>query len=374
MDNEKYIKLMQNFNKKIEELQVKNIELEKKLIEKGNENYIIIEEMNKIIQKDKNYEMKIKELEEKLQYYKKKCNKQKINLKKMEPIKQFDNLVYLISLFPSGNLLTVIFQKTIKIYNINYEILQIIENKEEISIIEIKDENNFISCSNIQSINIYKKNKTIFELCFKINKAHDEPIIKIIYTTKFDLISCSWDNRIKIWEYQNNKYECITNISSLNYIISILLLEDKNILISSGERFVKFFNYNNLEILFNIENIFCSGKDALKRFNKDIIMVGTNLGNLKLISLAKKQIIKEIKIDFFCWFINIFEEKDIFLIGGNSNKIMIFDCDNFNLIKTIIDDDFKDIINFIQLKNNYIISNNIFGKYKIWEFNYEISS
>ena len=373
MDNEKYIKIIQNLNKKVEELQLKTIELEKKLIEKENEKYSIIEEMNKIIQKDKNYEIKIKELEEKLKFFQKKCFKQNINLKKIEPIKQFDNLVYLISLFPSGNILTVILKKIIKIYNNNYEILQKIENKEEINIIEIKDENNFISCSNIQTINFYKKNNNKFELYFTIIKAHNEPINKIIYTSKNNLISCSWDNIIKIWEYQKNKYECITYISNINYIISILLLEDKNILISSGEKFVRFYNYNNLEMLFIIENIYCSGKDALKRFNNDIIIVGTNLGNLKVISLSKKKIIKEIKIDFFCWFINIFEEKDIFLIGGNSNKIMIYNNENFSLIKTIIDDDFKDIINFVQLRNNYIVSNNIFGKYKIWEFNYDIS-
>ena len=52
---------------------------------------------------------------------------------------------------------------------------------------------------------------------------------------------------------------------------------------------------------------------------------------------------------------------------------MIYNNENFSLIKTIIDDDFKDIINFVQLRNNYIVSNNIFGKYKIWEFNYDIS-
>ena len=56
-----------------------------------------------------------------------------------------------------------------------------------------------------------------------------------------------------------------------------------------------------------------------------------------------------------------------------SNMAMTSVVENFSLIKTIIDDDFKDIINFVQLRNNYIVSNNIFGKYKIWEFNYDIS-
>ena len=57
--------------------------------------------------------------------------------------------------------------------------------------------------------------------------------MKVIYFLNGNLISCSWDKTIKIWK-ENNNYENIQTLEHSDRIGTLLLLEDKNILISSG--------------------------------------------------------------------------------------------------------------------------------------------
>ena len=59
-----------------------------------------------------------------------------------------------------------------------------------------------------------------------------------------NLISCSLDKTIKIWEENNNNYQNIITLTDEGAIHSILLLEDKNILISCRKNGVKFWNLN----------------------------------------------------------------------------------------------------------------------------------
>jgi WD40 repeat protein len=75
-----------------------------------------------------------------------------------------------------------------------------------------------------------------------INDAHDSDITKVIYNSKGNLISCSSDGLIKIWELKNGEYKNIKTLNHFYYIESILLLENKNILISyvNGIKYLEF--------------------------------------------------------------------------------------------------------------------------------------
>ena len=71
--------------------------------------------------------------------------------------------------------------------------------------------------------------------------------MKVIYYSNKNLISCSKDNKIKIWkENNNNNYDNIKILTHSKKVCSILLLEDKNILISSGNDGTKFWNLNEI--------------------------------------------------------------------------------------------------------------------------------
>ncbi len=149
-------------------------------------------------------------------------------------------------------------------------------------------------------------------------------------------------------------------------ICSILLLEDKNIFISTGYDGTKLWNLNNYEFIIHFQQTFCQSKNALCRIDKDKIIVQS--GTLKVISIIKKQIIKEIYNPFSCWVIYSIKHKNIFIIGGNSKDIKIYRIDNYEYIETITNVDEKGILGFIQLKNKTLASYGCSNIIKIWSF------
>ncbi len=85
---------------------------------------------------------------------KKKVKLTKCNLQNINSIQPHNNWINSLSSFPSGNIISVSKDQSIIIYDIHLNILQNIQNAHDDSIayVEIKDENNFITCSADKSI------------------------------------------------------------------------------------------------------------------------------------------------------------------------------------------------------------------------------
>ena len=100
------------------------------------------------------------------------------------------------------------------------------------------------------------------------------------------------DKTIKIWK-ENNNYENIQILKHSDEINSLLLLEDKNILISSGVNWTKLWNYNeinNINLIKEFKETYCGWTQGLCRLNDDIIIdKGNKINSLKLISISKKK-------------------------------------------------------------------------------------
>ena len=154
-------------------------------------------------------------------------------------------------------------------------------------------------------------------------------------------------------------------------IISILLLEDKNILISAGDYQVKFYNLNNFECIKLIKEDICYYINSLKRIDENRIILGGNNSNImKVISISEKKIIRNIKNNFICWCIYVIENKGIFLIGGQSKDIIVYRSDNYQSIQIIKDVYF--INGFIQINDNSIGSYGHDGELNIWRIKNKI--
>ena len=228
--------------------------------------------------------------------------------------------INLILTFPSGNIIAVSNDKSINIYDINLNIIQNIENAHENIIfgISIQNENNFITCSDDLSIKIWIKRRIIkfninkFFLYGVIYNAHTDRIYNISYTLKGNIISCSGDKTIKIWERKKNRrYQLITIIQNSWVIFSILLLEDKDILISSEVNGLSFYNVKSIELLFIIKETCCNFWNSLKRIDEDrIILGGLNL-LMNIISIKERKIIRKIKNEFQTWGILTIQKKKI---------------------------------------------------------------
>jgi len=366
---------------KIEEITFQNKKLNERIKILENKNIIEKEEFNKIIssyhQKLINIENQIK----KLNNPEKEIQLKYSNLRQINSIKPHNDCIRNVKTFPSGKIISVSVDKSIKIYDDNnFQIIQNISKAHDDAIIDIsiKDENNFVTCSKDKNIKTWIKkniegmfkNEILFTLNIIIEQAHNDIISKVIFCLNGNIISCSLDKKIKIWEEKKkNNYECIKILSHLNFISSILLIEDKNILISSGVDGTNFWSLNNYDYLFNIKDTWCGGRNALKRLDNDRIIIGGNVdGIIKVISLSEKNIIKEIINNFLCWGICVIKEKGVFLIGGKSNNINVFRNDNYECIQ-IINNAHSNFINgIIELKDKSILSFSDDKIINIWSF------
>ena len=305
--------------------------------------------------------------EKKSYCFKEKLIENSINKYKLNTIiKAHKDWINSIQIFPLGNIISVSNDRTIKIFDINFKILQNIKNAHDdyITYVDIKDENNFITCSWDQKIKIWIKNKSKFKLNYTIN-AHNGWINKVMYYLKGNIISCSTDNTVKIWEENNNKYQLKTTIYFFDWISTILLLKDKNILITCGYDGTKLWNINNFEIIKTFITINCSYRNALKRIDEDKIIIG-GYKLLKIISLLEKKEIKTVNIPFTCLGIEIIKEKELLFIGGGSNDILIYSNYNYECIQIITNAHDDNIDGFIKLKNGSIVSYSNDGKIKVW--------
>ena len=352
----------------------KQIQIEKenktkeKLYLKIQNNPNIILTLNKKISKI-NINKEINILEDFNPFKKKK--KYQFNLALINSINAHSNWIRFITSFPSGNIISVSYDKTIKIYDIHFNIIQLISkaHNDYILYIDIKDENNFISCSWDKSIKIWIKIKNIFILNQVIENAHNGYIYKVLYYLNENIISCSNDGTVKIWEenINNNKYQLIISLQHSDTIRSILILNNKNFLISSGSEGTKFWNMNNFECIFYIKNAYCCNNNALKKIDDDKIIVGgRNDGTIKIISILEKNIIKSIENTFLCCAICIIENKKLILIGGECKDIIIYRSDNFEFIQIIKDIHNDWVFGITRLNNDSIITYGCDKIIKVW--------
>ena len=348
--------LTYSFNKKIKDLEnskIKEINERIKYLEKDNEN--INNNINELVVNQNQNEIKEQNLT-------------KINLTNTNTIQKHLSRVQSASIFPSGNIVSVSDDKSIIIYDNLFNVLQIISDahSQQIYYVEIKDENNFVTCSNDKTIKTWIKRNNKFEINKIINNAHNDAVIKVIYNSKGNLISCSFDYSIKIWEEKNGEYINIKTLSHSKYIFTLLLLEDKNLLVSSGADGTIFWDLNNnyQKIIFN--DTYCEWNHGIERIGNDRIIIQDNSTfNLKIFSISQKKIILQIGNDFESNAINNFENKGIFFVGGERD-IKIFRNDNYELIQTISNAHMDWINGFIELKNGSIASCADDDTMKIW--------
>ena len=334
-ENKNKIKIIEGYIKKHEEYENK----------KRNE----IGQRNKIIEEGFNYDLKF-----------------------MKTINAHDYFITSVSVFPLGNIISVSDDKSIKIWDINFNLLQNIKNAHEkgINYVDIKDENNFVTCSEDRNIKTWIKKDNKFELNKIIKDAHEDTINKVIYSFNGNIISCSDDKSVKIWELSTPEYKLMEEIIHSKSVKSIFLLKDKKILISVGNDGIKFWNLNNFYYLFGFNELRCNSVwYIIERIDENIIIVG-NENKLNIISLLKKEILNVIDNKCNCNGIKVIKDKGIFLISEYSHDIKIYKIyksDNYKCIKIIKNAHENNIIGFSILKNNLIASYSFDRTIKIWE-------
>ncbi len=287
------------------------------------------------------------------------------NLTYVNTINNHNDLVNSIKIFPSGNIISVSSDKSIIIYDNNFNILQKIDDahSDGILYVDIKDENNFVTCSYDYSIKTWIKKNNVFTINQTISNAHGTYFVyKVIYDlSNNNLISCSMNKTLKIWSVNNSRYQLIKTINEGDFIRSMLLLKNKNILVYSGDFGTRFVNSINYENLFESKTSCTYKNNALERIDDDTIAVEscTRRTYINIISISLKKIVKQIPFNYYCNAIKSIENKGIFFIfgyndGNTINNIFIYRIDNYDLIQIIENNHLMN--GFEDLKNNSIVS------------------
>ncbi len=298
-----------------------------------------------------------------------------LKLKLIKTVHAHELRINSVQLFPSGNLISVSDDYSIKIYDKDLNVLQHILNahKDCIPYVCVKDDNHFVTCSGDKNIKTWKKVNNIFVENIKIQNAHDNHIFKVLYSND-DIISCSLDESFKIWEKtKENRYQNNIVIKCGSKVYSILSLEDKNMIITSGHNGTTFYNKFNYDIIASIPESYCGSWNALDRIDDDRIIVGGGNDHImKVINVKEKKIVFEFDNIFRCYGVLIIKDKDIFITSGMSNNLRIYSIKNFNCLY-VEENAHNDTINGIsKINDSKIISFSWDHNIKIWEINYEI--
>ncbi len=358
---------------------------QKEEIKKVNNKIKVNEEENKY-QKEKKNKINSIEIEKRLkssvELYNNKefsYNKEKtIQYHKISKLKMIDSLeinehiINKVSIFPSGNIISVSRDQSIKIYDIYFKIIQNIPNAHPNWIYDVntKDDNNFIT-SSYKDIKLWIKKDNLFKYNKSIENAHNDWITKVMYYGNKKIISCSWDKTVKIWEEKYDGYKNIQTLTHSNKIYSMLLLENKNVLISGGIDGTKLWKLSNFDLIYHFQQTVCGNNNTLCRINEDLIIVYASKNNshsLKILSISQKSIIKEISYPFFCYGIQLIKDKGLILTGGVSKDIIIYRSDNYECFQTITNAHEDNIFGFIELKDGTIISYGKDKNFNLWSF------
>lgn len=297
-------------------------------------------------------------------------NLNELNFILVKALEGHSHRVSCVSIFPSGNFVSVSCDKSIKIWNVNYDLMQSIEEAHDdyINYVNIKEENNFATCARDRSIKIWVKNEkdNKFALSHTVKDAHESWVFKIIYLSNYNIISCSYDKTVKIWEKKGNDYINIKILEHSNIVYSILFLKDKNILIASGEFGTKIYNFNNYECISELNDVKCWNWNSLCKLDENKILIGGTHGIIKVISLNDYKVVKEINNGFNCWGVGVIDKINSFITVGEGKNVKIYKKSTYDFIKDVNDIHQDDIEGINTLNYNTILTYSWDKTIKIW--------
>ena len=257
----------------------------------------------------------------------------------------------------------------------NFELLQILKNKNDLNFYDIIIVNDNFITSTFQRIYFYeyKKEEKLFHEKYN-KKCHSRLINKLTLLSNGNLITCCLDEKkIKIWEKnENNEYQNITILNHIDWIQNFFVLEKNNLFVSIGEKITKFWNINNFQLIKEFDEIGCNSNNSVDKINNNEIIIG-GCYNCQMYIISIKDKIERKKVidnNSICLCICAFIDKQIFLVGGQNLNINVYqNYDDYKLINCINDAHFDYILGITKLNNNQFISYSYDKLIRIWEIN-----
>ena len=290
------------------------------------------------------------------------------NFKLLKEINENTEQVWSIILLHDGRFATSSKDKSINIYNAEtYEKEIEIKDQHTDGIRNIKQLHNFniVSCSFDFSIKIFNINGNSYKVIQTLQE-HTDKVRDIIELKNLDLASVSSDKTLKIWHKKDNKYNIKESISFEDLIRFILEVKENEVVLYLSEvGKIIFYNLENKsqQILDNLELVECE----FCMLNEKILYV-SGQEKIYLVDIENYNLSNSIKCGSNMS--SIFKLSNDIFITGDQNYLYQwkFENNSLDLIYTKKNCHLTWIRGIIKLQDGNIITCSDDKTIKIWEF------
>jgi len=259
----------------------------------------------------------------------------------------------------------------------------IYNNKTYQPVLTIKEHNDYIndiiqlssgelvSCSDDNTIKIYNINKNNIQIIQTL-KEHKDRVNKIIELKNKQLVSCSFDNSIIFYHKDsNNKYIKDYSISTNGWNGPIIQTKDNEICYYEKDNdticFYDLIKKNNIKKINDI-NATAYTYDNLLMMSKDLLLIGGE-NIISIVNVNSYNIVRTIKIsDSGNIFATLMLNKDMILTGDENGRLIQWKIENDNLKIISKKENAHDdrILSLTKLGNGHILSSDLDKTVKIW--------
>ena len=184
-------------------------------------------------------------------------------------------------------------------------------------------------------------------------------------------VSCSLDNTIRIWDKKTK--QTISNFYIDNNVWTILENENKIIFIPNEDinkkgLFLIDYKIGNIEK--KIDDINCTGTNGLYKINNNLIAVAS-LGDVYIVDIKNYIIKNKMKFEFqsFFWCAYLLSDGSL-VTSGDDKNIIQWDIKKYKLINKKMDIHEHSVPAIVEIENNILITASYDGQIKFWKMKY----
>ena len=180
------------------------------------------------------------------------------------------------------------------------EILTIREHNGTIISLNLLHDKSVLSCSadrTMKKIRISPNGKRyLIEFIFT---GYNDYILKgIELMNSYKIVTCSWDNQLNVWSYENiSEYKNILIFNNEERVQDLLEINDEYFVSISDDNNLKYWNSENFKLIDIVNNIKCIGApNALCKLNDNILCV-LDYHEIQLVDIKRRKLINNIIVN-----------------------------------------------------------------------------
>ena len=298
----------------------------------------------------------------------------------VKSIPQFSE-VYALTLMNDGRIASGASDKSIHIYNGNSFKCDIdIENAHDdriYSLCPLNTNNDIVSCSEDSIIKIWDILSEHNYNLKKVIRGHEDSVNKVIALSLNRFASCSFDTKIKIWS--SKSYDNISTMEEHSHsVTSMIQLKGKEILVSTSlDNKLKFWNLNLYTCEHTINNIMNTATEGIFEIKNNRIVVSTiNPNKLVIVNTNEHSIersIDDIMFRNLSWckhgvFSFIRLKENMILCGCPNGGLFQFDENNLAMVDTKEKVHQEGVHSLIKIDDKRYVTASTDGTIKIFEY------